>query len=126
MTIFDIATIAATNNITADVLASALSAGGWDFSPLDQGNEAHVTFAVRVAQDYAQRISAAKAARLVREATKEARRIAAMTPAAKARPDRVCGKCDGKGVLRCFGHIANGACFQCKGAGIIRLRSDRF
>lgn len=126
MNAFDIPAIAAANNLTPADLASALSAGGWDFSPLDQGNEAHVTFAVKVAQDYAQRLSAAKDARAAREAVREARRIAAMTPAAKARPDRVCGKCDGKGVLRCFGHIANGACFQCKGAGIIRLRSDRF
>lgn len=28
-----------------------------------------------------------------------------------------CPKCDGKGVLPGFGHINNGICFKCNGAG---------
>ena len=30
-----------------------------------------------------------------------------------------CGKCDGKGVLSYYGHIANGVCFDCQGTGKI-------
>lgn len=31
-----------------------------------------------------------------------------------------CIKCDGKGKLEAFGHIANGDCFACKGAGQVK------
>lgn len=31
-----------------------------------------------------------------------------------------CNKCDGKGTIDGFSHIANGICFQCKGCGKIK------
>ena len=30
-----------------------------------------------------------------------------------------CGKCDGKGVIQAFRHIAHGTCFWCKGEGTV-------
>jgi hypothetical protein len=30
-----------------------------------------------------------------------------------------CGKCDGKGYLNAFGHIDNGKCYGCMGAGTV-------
>ena len=32
-----------------------------------------------------------------------------------------CGKCDGKGVIQAFRHIAHGTCFWCKGTGILTV-----
>jgi DnaJ-class molecular chaperone len=34
-----------------------------------------------------------------------------------------CGKCDGKGKLFWLGHIDNGKCFACMGAGTLSARS---
>lgn len=31
----------------------------------------------------------------------------------------LCPKCNGLGVIREYGHIANGVCFQCNGSGMI-------
>lgn len=33
-----------------------------------------------------------------------------------------CFKCDGKGKVHGFSHIANGVCFQCGGVGTLRVR----
>ena len=34
-----------------------------------------------------------------------------------------CPKCDGKGKLRAFSHIANGDCFLCGGSGTVSFKS---
>lgn len=49
-----------------------------------------------------------------------ARRTARMTPAARARPDRQCTRCDGSGRVIGFSHIAGGVCFSCDGKGVRR------
>ena len=33
-----------------------------------------------------------------------------------------CSKCDGKGKIEGFGHIANGKCFRCWGSGYTNIR----
>jgi DnaJ-class molecular chaperone len=33
-----------------------------------------------------------------------------------------CAKCDGKGKIRGFSHIANGTCFTCKGSGKVTVK----
>ena len=33
-----------------------------------------------------------------------------------------CSKCDGRGTLRAFNHVANGRCFQCGGTGHVFVR----
>lgn len=35
-----------------------------------------------------------------------------------------CSKCDGRGTLRAFNHVANGRCFQCGGTGHVFVRVD--
>jgi len=32
-----------------------------------------------------------------------------------------CGKCDGKGAIEAFKHVANGTCFWCKGTGVLNV-----
>lgn len=105
--------------IRADALIASLTARGWDFSPLDMGNPEMVEFVSKVitsrATDLAT-ISAKKAAIAI--AAKQTR-VARMTNAARANPNRICGKCDGAGKVWAT-WVANGVCFQCKGAGVIR------
>jgi hypothetical protein len=33
-----------------------------------------------------------------------------------------CGKCEGRGFLRSFSHIANGVCFACEGTGKVTVK----
>ncbi len=35
-----------------------------------------------------------------------------------------CPKCDGKGFIQAFGHVANGVCFCCKGAKQFKVTAD--
>ncbi len=35
-----------------------------------------------------------------------------------------CFKCDGKGTIEGFGHIANGVCFRCMGAKKLRVKDE--
>ena len=119
---FNTAPIAAAHGIEAAALDKALASHGWDFSPLDLNDNAALDFVTRVVTSAAERIAAQQAAVTARRAKAEAGRFACMTVGAKANPDRVCGKCDGKGRLDVFSHIEKGTCFWCKGSGIIRLR----
>ena len=41
-----------------------------------------------------------------------------------ARHEEECSRCDGKGKVQGFGHVANGVCFSCHGTGV-ELVSDR-
>lgn len=34
-----------------------------------------------------------------------------------------CGKCDGKGTINAFAHVAKGVCFQCEGTGRLPYRA---
>jgi hypothetical protein len=115
----NISPIAAAHGIETEALQNALVSAGWDFSALEVNPE-HVAFATKIIEASATRIADAKAKRAAREAKAAAVRTSSMTAAAKARPELTCGRCDGKGHIRGFGHVANGVCFACSGAGIRR------
>ena len=119
----NITEIAAKHNIASAELAARLTARGWDFSRLDQNNAAHVEFMINTIECYAQEIAAHHALKAKRAAEQAANRIACMTVAARKNPEAICGRCDGKGKVRGFEHVAEGVCFGCKGAGIIRRRA---
>lgn len=119
---FDTALIATAHGIEAAELNKSLADHGWDFSSLDMGNPAALEFVTNVVTSSAEKIAARHAAIAARRAKGEAKRLACMTVEAKANPDRVCGKCDGKGKLDVFRHIEKGTCFWCKGSGVIRPR----
>lgn len=44
--------------------------------------------------------------------------------AAPATVLRPCGKCDGKGRIRAYGHVAGGVCFLCSGHGTLEAPAD--
>lgn len=37
---------------------------------------------------------------------------------------RPCGKCDGKGRINAYGHVAGGVCFACAGHGTVEVPAD--
>ena len=119
---FDLTPIAQAHNVPTQELADRLAGAGWDFTALDHANEAHVAFVTRLVPDNAAELAAARAKREAAEAKRTANRLASMTAAARATPDAICGRCDGKGTIRGFGHVAGGVCFACSGAGVIRWR----
>ena len=118
----DIITTAATaHQIESDELAAFLTTGGWDFSCFT-GQADEIAFIGKMADHYAGQL-AARRDRLEANRAKAAQlRDARLTKAARANPDRQCGKCDGTGRINAFSHIAGGSCFQCQGTGVVRVR----
>lgn len=106
-------------NIPAAVLSASLAARGWDFSPLDMGNPEMVDFVAKVIASRATDLATAAAKKAAIAAAADATRNGRMTAAARANPNRICGKCDGAGKVWAT-WVANGVCFQCKGAGVLR------
>ncbi len=41
------------------------------------------------------------------------------------RKTMTCPKCDGKKYFECFGHVAQGVCFRCAGAGVVPYRKAK-
>ena len=115
-----IAQVSAQYSLPAGELAKVLANRGWDFSPLKDEDAGFVT---KMAEHYAADIANGIAHRAAQAAARVADRKASMTAGARANPDAVCGKCDGKGSVS-FRHIANGRCFQCGGKGWMAL-ADR-
>jgi hypothetical protein len=110
---------AATHSVDAGKLSASLTAHGWDFSPLDLGNAEMANFVTKVINSRATDIAARAANKAAIAAAADAARIGRMTSAARANPTRICGKCDGAGKVWAT-WVANGVCFQCSGAGILR------
>ena len=98
----------------------------WIMPP--EGHEAHrfVAECVRHHQDRIDAIEALIASyperRAAHDLAIEAQRDQLRTSAARANPELTCGRCDGKGKIRGFGHIENGTCFACGGHGIRKQR----
>jgi len=114
-----IETAATAANINPADLSASLTARGWDFSPLDMGNAEMVEFVSKVITSRATDLAAIAAKKAAIAAAADATRNARMTAAARANPNRICGKCDGAGKVWAT-WVANGVCFQCKGVGVLR------
>lgn len=65
---------------------------------------------------------AAVKAELDAEAAERARfdRGLATRPACYPESGAKCPRCNGRGVIDCFRHVANGSCFSCEGWGVVR------
>ncbi|MFA9204823.1 MAG: hypothetical protein ACEQSH_00045 [Bacteroidia bacterium] len=113
---------AAAHNIDGATLAASLAARGWDFSPLDFADPEAVAFVSTVIASQAAGIATRNAKVAAHRAAELAAREARLTPDARANPDHVCGKCDGTGKVWAT-WVANGVCFQCAGAGVIKRRA---
>lgn len=126
---FDLTPIAQAHGIAPDTLAKVMANAGWDFSPLANlhGEEAArvLAFATQIATDKAKTLADIQARRLARAAKEATAEQARLTPAAKAQPSRVCGKCSGAGKLGWANHVEKGRCFWCGGTGVIRAKGAK-
>lgn len=57
-------------------------------------------------------------AREMADEREDAARAARAEAIRAARAASVCGRCDGKGTIAGYRHIASGLCFECNGTGI--------
>jgi hypothetical protein len=114
--------IAASQGVDGVALSTYLSQAGWDFSPLT-GADNELDFARKTIAHYAGMM--AERQRKIDWANAQIKELRQkrLTAAARANPERCCGKCDGAGRILAFSHIANGACFQCEGTGVLELRT---
>jgi hypothetical protein len=109
-------------------LRQSLISRGWDLDGMRADDRVAApdaeteTYFLATFGDYASRFAARRDAIVARRAREAAAEALALTPAARANPGRVCGKCNGKGRIRVFEHVAGGTCFQCAGAGVIEAR----
>ena len=129
-----IANAAVINSVPVPEVRHWLIANQWDLDAIQAGLDGPdgvlvQDFFIRTCGAAARRFAEAQythRARRDRAKEEQARRESRRTPDAKRNPDLICGKCDGLGRINAFSHIEAGACFQCRGSGIIRPRGRRF
>lgn len=116
---FDFSTAAVTHSIPLPELIQSMVSAGWDIDKMRgwSTSDEH-DFIARVTGEYASKYAALRAKMIARQEAAKAQRLAGLTASARARPDLICGRCDGKGKVRGFSHVANGTCFACAGKGV--------